>query len=630
MRLRYMNSKKVSRKKSLLILLYTLGLLGLGARPSWGFQDEKGASEAVQVASKFDNSNSTPCQDGFAGDFPCQNVNLVSYMQLSEIGALNGIRLNDMWGWQDPDTRRKYALVGREDGVAFVDLTIAAAPVYVGQLFRTQNTPPTVWRDIKVDGFYAFVVADGTGSSPRHGMQVFDLRRLRTFAGSPITFTPDALYTQFSMAHNIAINEESHRAFIVGARGEGEACGGGLHIVDISQPLSPTFLGCFADPSTGRSRPGYSHDTQCVVYSGPDPTATGREICVSSNVTAISIVDITNPSTPINLSTGKYPNSGYIHQGWFTEDQRYFIQDDELDESAFGRKTRTMIWDLSVLREPELLTIFESDVPSIDHNLYVRDGFAFQANYTSGLRILDLRTPQNPETVGWFDTTPSNNLVSMNGAWTAYPYLDEEYVVVTSRQEGLFVVQSSEIVGTRFASTQFIENEGRISLQWTMSNEHNVVRFDIEKRLTDGSYEVVSTLNGNGGIGLDRAYQSTFSLDEGVYQVRVTARSADGGVVSSPDQVVVVMSGAYLLDKPYPNPVSGVARATLAVKDSQEVQIDLYDTQGRRVQRVFQDEISQGTQVSFSIDVSSLPGGVYFVRVVGERFTTSSEVVVVR
>ena len=34
-------------------------------------------------------------------------------------------------------------------------------------------------------------------------------------------------------------------------------------MVDVSDPLNPTFSGCFDDD-------GYSHDAQCLVYQGPD------------------------------------------------------------------------------------------------------------------------------------------------------------------------------------------------------------------------------------------------------------------------------------------------------------------------------------------------------------------------
>ena len=34
---------------------------------------------------------------------------------------------------------------------------------------------------------------------------------------------------------------------------------GGLHMVDVSEPLKPKFVGCFDGD-------GYTHDAQCILY----------------------------------------------------------------------------------------------------------------------------------------------------------------------------------------------------------------------------------------------------------------------------------------------------------------------------------------------------------------------------
>ncbi|MFB6239997.1 MAG: hypothetical protein ABEJ46_00220, partial [Gemmatimonadota bacterium] len=60
--------------------------------------------------------------DGQAAAFECQNVDLLSFLPISEIGGSRGVRMSDIWGWTDPETGREYALAGRMDGVAFVDV----------------------------------------------------------------------------------------------------------------------------------------------------------------------------------------------------------------------------------------------------------------------------------------------------------------------------------------------------------------------------------------------------------------------------------------------------------------------------------------------------------------------------
>ena len=149
-------------------------------------------------------------------------------------------------------------------------------------------------------------------------MQVFDLTLLRNVT-EPREFEPTALYTGIASSHNVAINENTGFAYLVGSSGGGETCGGGSHIVDINDPLDPVFAGCFAHANTGRGDTGNSHDTQCVIYHGPDEDYRGREICVNSNETALSVSDVTDKDNPIAVAKAEYPNVAYAHQGWLTE-----------------------------------------------------------------------------------------------------------------------------------------------------------------------------------------------------------------------------------------------------------------------------------------------------------------------
>lgn|GEM_PF-372179 len=367
------------------------------------------------------------CESGKVSIFDCEGINLLSYLPKDMMGGQAG--LNDLWAWTDPETGSEYALVGRRDGVSFVDVSDPFKPVYVGEL----ATPSEVsnWRDIKVFADHAFIVADATNI----GVQIFDLTQLRSVTNPPVSFQETTSYNEFTGAHNIAINEDTGFAYAV----LGSGCPG-LHMIDINDPQQPTFAGCFSDQER-------SHDVQCVTYSGPDIEHQEKEICVGSNEVLLGIVDVSNKSAPVPLSTASYPNASYIHQGWFTDDQRYFFQNDELDDAA-SEGYRTIVWDLLDLDNPEVLTIYEGPVPATDHNLYIKEEKAFLANYQSGLRILDISNAAAPREVAYFDTFPLNNDEGFGGAWTAYPLLESGNILVSSREEGLFVLSTQVGVST--------------------------------------------------------------------------------------------------------------------------------------------------------------------------------------
>ena len=158
------------------------------------------------------------CEGGTADGFPCDRVDLLAVVTPEQLGAGGDTLLNDVWGWMDPGTGKEYAIVGRTNGTAFVDVSDPLRPHYVGDLPATAGSEPSQWRDVKVFRDHLFVVAGGT---VRPGMQVFDLTRLRN-APEAREFAPAATYDGVESSHNIAINEETGFAYLVGSAGAGE------------------------------------------------------------------------------------------------------------------------------------------------------------------------------------------------------------------------------------------------------------------------------------------------------------------------------------------------------------------------------------------------------------------------
>ncbi len=375
------------------------------------------------------------CTDGVAmfngTSYSCDGVDVLAVIPVGAQGAFRSGALNDIWGWTDPQDGKEYALVGTRSGTVFVDVSAPEAPRVLGKLQTSVTNGFAAWRDIKTVGNYAVVVAE-VGN---HGMQVFDLTRLRGLSEDATRdFTEDALYTGIGNAHNIVVDEASGFAFAVGARNVATCGGTGLHIIDIRAPLAPTYAGCFDDD-------GYTHDAQCVSYDGPDADHQGKQICLASNEDTLTIVDVTDKANPVQLSRGFYPNPGYTHQGWLTEDKRHFIVNDELDTSVGG--TRTFVFDVSDLDNPSFSFRHDSPLAVIDHNLYVRGSFVFQSNYEGGLRILDAANIANGsfEEAGHFDTFPQSDNESFNGQWSNYPYFESGTVVASDINNGLFVLR---------------------------------------------------------------------------------------------------------------------------------------------------------------------------------------------
>jgi choice-of-anchor B domain-containing protein len=377
-------------------------------------------------------SAQTPCENGMADIYPCSGVDLMSHMTLAEIGG--GDNANDIWGWTDPESGHEYALVGRSHGVSFIDVTDPVNPVFVARL-GSHISGGTLWRDIKVYQNHAFIVSEQGG----HGLQVFDLQQLDEVAvdDMPFSFNETAYYDGFGNAHNVAINEETGFAYGIGTN----TFGGGLHVVDISDPLNPVLAG-------GHESSGYTHDCQAVVYTGPDADYNNREIVFACNGNKLAIINAEVKSDIQELSTLTYPNLGYVHQGWLTEDQKYFLMNDEGDESQFSQTTHTHIVDVQDLDNPVYIGYHDDGIMSIDHNLYIVGNNAFMSNYTAGLRILDVTnvaTNQMTE-VGFFDIYPAGNSITFSGTWSNYPWFESGNIVVSTFTDFFVVHPDPEIL----------------------------------------------------------------------------------------------------------------------------------------------------------------------------------------
>ena len=406
--------------------------------------------------SKVIDSPLATCIDGFAKipgtdyEYSCLNYDLMGRITLEEMDAEAG---NDCWGWTDTTTGREYAIMGVNNGTSFIDITDSTSPQYLGKL--PTSTVDSSWRDMKVYNDHVYIVSEAGD----HGLQVFNLANLRGIDSEQV-FSADYTDKSFGQAHNIAINEDSGYAYIAGARTKG------IYALNLSNPLAPKL-------ELEGSQFGYSHDAQIVNYKGPDQDHFGKEIYIGSNENKVDIVDVTDKSEPKLISTFLYDHQ-YTHQAWLTDDHKYALLGDELDEVDSNyelkadAKTRTVIIDLSDLDKPSLHHDYEAETKAIDHNGYVKGTEFFLASYTAGLRVLDILNidQKSISEIGFFNTfidhndsgLPNSTTVksqdpdgdhsgkkgnssAFNGAWSVYPFFKSENIIISDINSGLYIVK---------------------------------------------------------------------------------------------------------------------------------------------------------------------------------------------
>ena len=414
-------------KKNLLVLLFLSGFFY-----SCNETIVEDVFTGVPIDDEVPVAPNTPCEDGFAGPYPCNNYDLVNLIEREDfMGPLPSQEIWTVWGWTDPMTQKEYAIAGTTNGVHFIDVTDPVNPINIGRI-PSFSASVHHYQVVRVYNNHAFMVAR---SSPDYGMRVFDLTQLRNAGGQdPIIF---AQYTEyagfFSNASSIAINEQSGYAYVVGT----SLYDGGPHFINISAPTIPLNAG-------GYSGDGLSRFAQVVTYNGPDTDYTGREIFVGSNENGISIVDVTNKNNPVNIASYQYGDFGYPVQGQFTQDMRYFILGDFWDEGG-GCNTRTIALDLEDLDNPKEHMYHFGPSMVTDYGAYIDGTTLYQANLAAGVRIIDLGKIDSfvIEDIGFFDTHPEDDaVVSLDGVLSVYPHFSSGNILLVDF-DGIFIIRKS-------------------------------------------------------------------------------------------------------------------------------------------------------------------------------------------
>ncbi|MDA0802725.1 MAG: choice-of-anchor B family protein [Planctomycetota bacterium] len=359
---------------------------------------------------------------GVAGaDFDSSGVALLSWFPLNTLssGANSG---NDCWGYVTPQGK-EIAIIGLSNGTAFVDVTDPINAFQIGFI----SGPTSLWRDIKVFGTHAYAVSEGG-----QGIQVINLANADQ---GQVSLTGTVTSGGGQSTHNVALNTQSGYLY---------RCGGGsnvgLRMYNLNQSATnPPFAGEWSDR--------YVHDAQVVNYtSGP---YAGKEVAFccagfnnGSGSTGLYIVDVTNKAAPVLMGSVLYPHAAYSHQGWLSEDRKWFYLGDELDEGDTVAYSTVVVIDVSDLTDPRYLVGRHNGNTAITHNFYTHLGKLFCANYRSGLRVFDiLGNGSQLSEIAYLDTYPGSDAAAFNGLWGVYPYFPSGTVIGSDLERGLFVMR---------------------------------------------------------------------------------------------------------------------------------------------------------------------------------------------
>jgi choice-of-anchor B domain-containing protein len=386
------------------------------------------------------------CLQGFAGVFPCQNVDFLSQLRLADLSTRPG-SMSNLWGFVDLDDNREYAVVGTSNATVVVEVTDPLNPREVGSVPGNNS----LWREVKIlqvfdsalgrHRAYAYISTEAANG----GLQIIDLSNLPASVALANTLrdfqTSHTLYiSNVDYATNVAIPGRQAFLYVAGSN----LNSGAYRIYSLADPVTPQLV------TAAPAGTGYMHDSTSLYLTDSrtaqcDQGHNPCEVLVDFNESSVDLWDVTNKSAPVLLSATGYPEARYTHSGWPTEDQRFIVVHDELDEMRIGFNTRIYTLDIDDLRAPRIQSSYSGPSTTIDHNGYTKGNRYYVSHYRRGLVVFDASDPNALREVGSLDTflQPAENIAEFDGAWGVFPFLPSGNVLISDIDNGLFVMRDN-------------------------------------------------------------------------------------------------------------------------------------------------------------------------------------------
>jgi len=386
------------------------------------------------------------CVQGFAGQFPCRNVDFQAQISLNQFNS-QPLSAANVWGFVDLNDNREYAVIGLRNGTSIVEVTDPVNPRQAA--FIAGNS--SAWREVKVyqvfdaqanrHRAYAYITTEASGS----GLQVIDLSGLPANAALATTIqdtgrqhTP--YISNIDYATNMALPGAEPILFLAGSN----VGNGSWRAYSLANPAQPQFI---------RQAPagtGYVHDATSLLITDQRTTQCAQghnpcEIYVDFNENTVDLWDVTDFGAPVLLSSTTYSNASYTHSGWPTADQRHIFVHDETFFFNDTPTTEIYTMNLDDLLNPFIVASYQGPDTTTDHNGYTKGNLLYVSHYRRGLVVFDASNPMQLRELASFDTflAPAANSAGTDGAWGVYPFFPSGTVVVSDIANGLFVLRDN-------------------------------------------------------------------------------------------------------------------------------------------------------------------------------------------
>ena len=365
---------------------------------------------------------------------------------------------NEVWGLAVGAS--EYAVIGSVEGTHLINVSDPRNPTEDFFFRGASSGEHIIHRDYHDFKGYLYAISDEDTGVNKSTLQIIDTRNLPNSA--------ELVYDsrdRIRKAHNIFIDSSTQRLYAFTVR-NGDDPYSPLRIYDISDPINPTFLASYRNGigsvNVGHVHDGFVKDNIAFLNAGFD------------GLVIVDFSDVENPEVLYHLQGTDYPESGYNHSGWLSEDGNYYYMGDE----TWG--TPLKVFDVSDLKNILYKRSFDAgnDSPfSFSHNQIVACDYLYSSYYYDGLQVFDISIPEDPQRVLQVPTSTLMPQANYEGAWGVFPFLPSGNILISDMQNGLFVVQAVDT---------------RCNLLAEVQNENLGANISIVPNPNDGKFQLIS------------------------------------------------------------------------------------------------------------------------------------------
>lgn len=400
---------------------------------------------------------------------------------------------NEVWGFVH--NGEEYGVIGHRLGTSVCRITDDNKLELI-QTFRGSAIEEwtVIHRDYHDYNGYLYEVCDESTST----LRIYDL-----------SYLPDSLHIVYDSnnlilrCHNIFIDTSSALLYACGMTDGIESYA--MRVYSLANPINPQLI--------------YTYPFVDYVHDAYVRNDTAFLNCAFQG---LRIVNFANPTMPMPLGSLQfYPDLGYNHSGWLSEDGKTYVMCDETSGARFKVLDVSNMTDIKVASLTKPPT-YDQTLP---HNVMLKDGLAYFSYYNDGLQIYDVRNPSAPKRIAYYDTYDGNDgpTALFNGAWGVYAFLPSKRLLVSDRTYGLHLIAYNAPPAIEpFSDDVYIYPNPVVNGAAYFYLNHRT-SYTYEFTIVDDRGRVVKKMEDN----TDYLYLDVRNLSSGVYFYRYYAAATD-------------------------------------------------------------------------------------------------------